>query len=648
MYKVTRWKMVVINLYYIQIEIENKIYFTLFINLIFKLMNKKFYLALVATAALFASCSSDDVIGNARENALDENAPAKIEIGIAPTVEVSRGTGRVGDTSTGDQWAGQEFSVLMLEKGTMMGAYEDVARTTSIIKGTKMTATGTAVVSLENDAIYYPTTSANGAAVYDFWGYRLDNSEVLNASEVDFQGYDDATATQIAVPFEINGTQDIMVATTAPSDAAYAAANPNNIYSAKSARNGVKPNLSFKHLLSSLTFKVKAKSRDITTAATNPTTDANWQPGYQITNITLKSKATGKLVVAYTGDVEPDRIVWDAAQDWADPSTLTTFQLQRRKKEVNSAADIKMVIVSSNASVDINYPTGYVDMAGRTSYPIGTGDLLTMDVYDSNDLSTETGLPTGRKTTLQAMLDATSDPSVVGYILAYKAEDRVSYESTAKNYECDYKATSLGVTSDLVPFVDNADVDPVVLGWTGYSAGAAAHTDAVEQPAMDATAYGALGAALQGGDVDAADLAAATIQANDGKYFHNTDDGKYYQIVYTAEVAAAAGTAEVATVGEPMLAAPSDDAANSGYQVFVTYKYWKKQSASQAVQVTKTTEAITVNNYTMIGGARSLGAFQAGKNYNVTITLYSDGEVLNGEATSEPWEDGGDLDAGDE
>lgn len=648
MYKVTRWKMVVINLYYIQIEIENKIYFTLFINLILKLMNKKFYLALVATAALFASCSSDDVIGNARQNALDENAPAKIEIGIAPTVDVSRGTGRVGDTSTGDQWAGQEFSVLMLEKGTMLGAYEDVARTTPIIKGTKMTATGTAVVSLENDAIYYPTTSANGAAVYDFWGYRLDNSEVLNASEVDFQGYDDATATQIAVPFEINGTQDIMVATTAPSDAAYAAANPNNIYSAKSARNGVKPNLSFKHLLSSLTFKVKAKSRDITTAATNPTTDANWQAGYQITNITLKSKATGKLVVAYTGDVEPDRIVWDAAQDWADPSTLTTFQLQRRKKEVNSAADIKMVIVSSNASVDINYPTGYVDMAGRTSYPIGTGDLLTMDVYDSNDLSTETGLPTGRKTTLQAMLDATSDPSVVGYILTYKAEDRVSYESTAKNYECDYKATSLGVTSDLVPFVDNADVDPVVLGWTGYTAGAAAHTDAVEQPAMDATAYGALDAAVQGGDVDDAGLTAATVQANDGKYFHNTDDGKYYQIVYTAEVAAAAGTAEVATVGEPMLAAPSDDAANSGYQVFVTYKYWKKQSASQAVQVTKTTEAITVNNYTMIGGARSLGAFQAGKNYNVTITLYSDGEVLNGEATSEPWEDGGDLDAGDE
>ena len=93
-------------------------------------MNKKFYLALAATAALFASCSSDDVIGNARQNALDENAPAKIEIGIAPTVDVSRGTGRVGDVAgaANAQWAGQKFSVLMLEKGTMLGAYEDLAR----------------------------------------------------------------------------------------------------------------------------------------------------------------------------------------------------------------------------------------------------------------------------------------------------------------------------------------------------------------------------------------------------------------------------------------------------------------------------------------------------------------------------------------
>ena len=616
-------------------------------------MNKKFYLALAATAALFASCSSDDVIGNARQNALDENAPAKIEIGIAPTVDVSRGTGRVGDVAgaANAQWAGQKFSVLMLEKGTMLGAYEDLARQTPIFKGAEMTADGVTVIALDNDAVYYPTATAttNATAVYDFWGYRLDNSETPTAGTPVFNGYDDATATQITVPFEINGTQDIMVATTTPSDAAYADANPANIYSAKSARNGVVPNLSFKHLLTSLTFKVKAKSRDITRAANNPTTDPNWQAGYQITNITLQSMSTGELIVAYTGDEPANRIIWDDTKSWANPDGLATFQLQCRKREVAHAADIKMVAISSNATVNVDYSAGYVDMAGNHSYTIGA-DLLTMDVYDSEEKDAETGLPTGHKTTLQSLMDATTDPSVIGYILTYNETDRIAFESTAKNYECDYTATSLGVTSDLVPFKDNADVDPVVLEWTGYTAGTAATYKADDASATiaDETAYDALGDDDKAGKGDAAALAAATIAANENKYFFVTGDKAYQIVVDQPAVPASAGTAVVSPVGEPMLVAPSNDAANSGYQVKVTYKYWKKQTASQAVEVEKTTEAIKVNNYTIVGGARALGEFLPGKNYNVTITLYSDGEVLNGEATSEPWDEGGDLDAGEQ
>lgn len=97
-----------------------------------------------------------------------------------------------------------------------------------------------------------------------------------------------------------------------------------------------------------------------------------------------------------------------------------------------------------------------------------------------------------------------------------------------------------------------------------------------------------------------------------------------------------------------MLVAPSNDNANSGYIVTVTYKYWKKQTASTAVETTKTTDPFVVNNYQIVGGAKVPGPFEAGKNYNVTITLYSDGEVLSGDATSEPWEAGDDLDANDE
>ncbi len=618
-------------------------------------MNKKMFFALAATVGLFASCSSDDIVNEnaSRVNSMDDNGLAKIEIGLTPSYEISRGTGMVGDVggAANAQWAGQTFTVLMLEKGTMLGAYDTNARTPGeeLLKGQNMTADGTTVVSLANDAKYYPSADAQGnPKVYDFWGYRLDNSETPTAGTPVFNGYDDANATQVTVPFKIDGTQDVMVATTTPSDATYATNHPELIYSAKSARNGVKPNLTFKHLLTSLTFKVKAKSRDITTAATNPTTDPEWQPGYQITNITLKSMATGNLIVAYTGNEPANRIEWGLGQDWADGSTLTDFQLQCRNREVNNKADIKMVALASNAMYVIPYAAGYVDMAGNSSYtPDAT--LLTKTVYDSNALDATTGLPTGNMTTLTNLLNGGAGP-VTGYILTYNSTDRVSYETTAKNYECDYKALEAAVTTNLVPFADNCDVtaNKVILGWTGYVPGAAAHTDAVEQSTMDAAAYAALDGALKGGDVDADGLVAATVQANDGKYYHQTALDKYYKIVYTAEVPAAAGIADVHKVGVPMLVAPSNDNANSGYIVTVTYRYWKKQTASDAVLTTKTTDPFVVNNYQIQGGAKVPGPFEAGKNYNVTITLYSDGEVLSGDATSTPWEAGDDLDANDE
>ena len=625
-------------------------------------MNKKMYFALAATAGLFASCSSDSLTENqaARMAGIDDNASAKIEIGLTPGYEITRGTGVVGTVGgTADaQWAGQKFNVLMLEKGTTLGARIDPTdATTSVIKGASFEATGSAVVALDNDAVYYPTLKQDGQStgVYDFWGYRLDGSEVLDANDdVQFIGYDDATATAVKVPFVIDGTQDVMVAATTPSDAAYADANPDAIYSAKSARNGVKPNLSFKHLLTSLTFKVKAKSRDITTAATNPTTDANWRAGYQITNIQVKSKATGELVVAYTPGNEvadADRIEWKASQNWADATTLSTFQLQCRKKEVNDKADIKMVLVRSNASSAIGYETGYVDKSGASSCATPISDDLV--VYTTGGTNGETGLPTGTETTIGALKSANPTAAYVeGYVLTYNSTDRTSPETpgATKKYMCDYKATSLGVTSDLVPFVDNADVDPVVLGWTGYTAGSAEIPVVVANEATQTTTFG--GTVYDGTAASAMTLDEYKNSLPIGtnyEYFDGTNYTKFdVTTAYQAADPGSAGNADVSVVGEPMLVAPSDDAANSGYKVYVTYKYWKKKTASQAIQVTKTTEAITVNNYTMVGGARELGAFEAGKNYNVTITLYSDGEVLNGDATSEPWGNGGNLDAGDD
>ena len=670
-------------------------------------MKKYYFFAALATVGLFASCSSDEDFNeaaNARQLAIDDNTPAKIEIGIADNYEVSRGTGRVGGTSgtTATQWAGQEFSVLMLKKGTMLGAYQDDADHTSpaLLKGTKMTATGTNVVSLDNDAVYYPTLFADlTAAVYDFWGYRLDNSETPTPGTPVFNGYDqaatdasytwvaytgtdDATlngaddpttstvgtvgaiyqnttsgdkfectvvnpgtnaATQISVPFQIDGTQDIMIATTTPSatyDDAY-------LYSAKSARNGIKPTMAFRHLLTSLTFKVKAKSRDISDCASNPTTDASFVPGYQITNITLRSKDTGELIVAYTPNnvvADEDRIIWDNAQDWADPTTLAPFQLQCRPKAIIDPADIKMVPVSSDAVLgfDINYATGYRDIAGNNKYTVDA-NLMTMTVYDSEDLydgANESGLPKGTKTTLAAMKTAAGGADVTGYILTYNATDRVSYTTNATKNVPDYDNNAAGVTENLEPFYTNADVEPVVLGWKTENEDASATV-------ADLAAYTALPATDKAGTGDASDLAAATNASNVGKYFYNTDDTKVYLIKAKADDPA---NAIVSVVGEPMMVAPSNDNANSGYQIIVTYKYYKKVNNTTVQQVEVPSNPIIVNNYTInpSSGNKIKQAFEAGKNYNITITLYSDGEVLNGDAGAEPWVDGGDLDAGDD
>ena len=608
------------------------------------------YFALAATAGLFASCSSDDLALSQAPEQIDGNDPARIEIGLTPGYEITRGTGMVGNVggARDAQWEGQKFNVLMLEKGTMLGARttpDDAA--TSIIKGTAMQATGTSVISLENDAVYYPTLKQDGVStgVYDFWGYRLDGSEVQDGGgNVQFNGYDDANATQVTVPFAIDGTQDVMIASTTPSDAAYAAANPTAIYSAKSARNGVKPTMSFKHLLTSLTFKVKAKSVDITKKATNPTTDASWEPGYEITNIQLKSKATGELIVAYTGDEPADRIVWDANEDWADPTTLATFDLQCRMKEVNAPADIKMVQINKAIATNLAYTAGYVDMSGATQFTYvdaATRDALI--VYDTPDLDANTGLPLGNKTTLGAV-------STYGWILTYNATDRAVFETTAKNYECDYKSTDAGVTSNLVPFKTN-NVTPVVLDWEGTAEVpfATANVSAVTVTEFDAAVadhkYTYDGAA---NNLSLAEWQKTLAIGTGYVYFDGTTNYTQFDITTAYAAATVGANAITSVVGEPMLVAPSNDVANSGYQVIVEYKYWKKTSASTATLTTAQTSPITVNNYQVVGGVKNPGAFEAGKNYNVTITLYSDGEVLNGDADSDPWEDGGDLDAGDD
>jgi hypothetical protein len=115
--------------------------------------------------------------------------------------------------------------------------------------------------------------------------------------------------------------------------------------------------------------------------------------------------------------------------------------------------------------------------------------------------------------------------------------------------------------------------------------------------------------------------------AVDNGYFY-TDGTNYYTFDITTAYAAATGTPGSATatkVGEALLVAPMAQS----YEMTVTYKRWKKTSTTQYSEIEGTvTKSIARNTASAL--------FEAGKSYNVVITLYKDGDASTN-TNLNPW-----------
>ena len=151
----------------------------------------------------------------------------------------------------------------------------------------------------------------------------------------------EADAKYVATNFVIDGTHDLLVG-KATSD------NPN-AYSAKAARAGVQPDIAFKHLLSRLQFKVKPGL-----ASAN---------GIKVTAIKVRSKKTGKMIVAYKyknaeGPVEePTRIVWtDEASTAYD--ALPQLTLKQRNAGTGLMEGLRPVTLDWNGGSPVSSPVG--------------------------------------------------------------------------------------------------------------------------------------------------------------------------------------------------------------------------------------------------------------------------------------------------
>ena len=264
-------------------------------------MKKLFLMGAVASLGLLASCSSDDDLSTGG-NGKDGLQQIKIGMGVQANV-ATRGTGTVGAVGEKDNtWAKQTVNVYMLNKGTLDLAKfgEDPIYENTVLTTPADNASGIAseLVGGVPQYKYYPTTKT----AFDFWGYRLDDADVTAAGDQDGSATAAAIKSGKFVPytsedslligFQIDGTQDIMAGKAVPTEEEMnKCGGEENIYSAFAARRDVQPNIKFEHLLSRLNFQVLAGAES--------TTDVN--TGVKVTGITVKSKATGKLVIAYKG-----------------------------------------------------------------------------------------------------------------------------------------------------------------------------------------------------------------------------------------------------------------------------------------------------------------------------------------------------------
>lgn len=289
-------------------------------------MKKLFLMGAVASLGLLASCSSDDDLSTGG-NGKDGLQQIKIGMGVQANV-ATRGTGTVGAVGEKENtWAKQTVNVYMLNKGTLDLAKfgEDPIYENTVLTTPADNASGIATELVGGVAQYkyYPTTKT----AFDFWGYRLDDADVTAAEDRDGSATAAAIKSNKFVPytsgdslligFNIDGTQDIMAGKAVPTEEEIAkCGSEDNIYSAFAARRDVQPNIKFEHLLSRLNFQVLAGAES--------TTDAN--TGVKVTGITVKSKATGKLVIAYKGEAAfenvSNQLIVDKYADEVKEATL--------------------------------------------------------------------------------------------------------------------------------------------------------------------------------------------------------------------------------------------------------------------------------------------------------------------------------------
>lgn len=412
-------------------------------------MKKMFFFALAA-AGMLTACSNDDTLGGNGEQNVSEQ---QIRLGVASSKVQTRGTGTVGGmTDAENVWAGQTLWVYMLQKGSMDLAYYKAPAVSGVatpdvevFNNKKFTAPDAAnntksglATTADGTIAYYPV-SGN----YDFWGYRVDDAVAGDpvVKLVNDAGDEVAAdqATKRVVDIKIDGSQDIMAGKAEPSadEVAKLGNYADNFYSAYAARKGVQPNITFNHLLTRFTFEVRAGSKATAGLPAGGNTDA-----VKVTGVSVGSKTTGTLTVAYTGATK------EAAELLTFTGDASPLKLMQRDETVadNNAALIDLKPVSLTWTDDaatigdvIKVGEALLVAPGETEYPLTIS--LSQDVLEQLTGAKVTR-PLEQKATIK--MDGTK-----------KFDPGKSYKVTITVYGLQ----EIEVTATLVPWADGGSID---------------------------------------------------------------------------------------------------------------------------------------------------------------------------------------------
>lgn len=411
---------------------------------------KKMFLFALAAAGMLTACSNDDTLGGNGEQNVSEQ---QIRLGVASSKVQTRGTGTVGGmTDAENVWAGQTLWVYMLQKGSMDLAYYKAPAVggvatpdVEVFNNKKFTAPDAAnntksglATTADGTIAYYPV-SGN----YDFWGYRVDDAAgatpVVKTVDDTGAAVEANVATKRVVDITIDGSQDIMAGKAVPStDEVTKLGNyADNFYSAYAARKGVQPNITFNHLLTRFTFEVRAGSKATAGLPAGGNTDA-----VKVTGVSVDSKTTGTLTVAYTGATK------EAAELLTFTGDASALTLKQRDAALadNNAPLVALEPVSLTWTDDaatigdvIKVGEALLVAPGETEYPLTIS--LSQDVLEQL---------TGAKVTKPLEQKATIKM------------DGVKAFELGKSYKVTitvYGLQEIEVTATLVPWADGGSID---------------------------------------------------------------------------------------------------------------------------------------------------------------------------------------------